>query len=251
MPQHYPGRVLVTGSSGGIGSIVVKALTEAGVDTVGFDIRPPRNGADPVVPTTYAPLADYYALRRAMTGCERVIHLAANPATYSPLDQLLEPNIIGLHHVLEAAAGLKVPRVVLASSVQVARYDHRPARSELAHQQINNWYALTKLMAEHAGEMYHRKHGLDVLAVRIGWFPRRRRHARHIEDAEARDSYLSPDDAARFFSAAATTDWSGFHVLYAMGRPQDDADPAYDLTPGRDVLGYQPEHRFPDGLPDE
>jgi nucleoside-diphosphate-sugar epimerase len=261
MSPPLPGRVLVTGSSGNIGNIVVRHLLAAGIDTVALDQRPIRRGAATPhpLPTRYASITDRAALSDAFTGITQVVHLAANPNPYADLEsQLITPNLVGVERVLQTAHDAGVRRVVLASSVQVADESVRPAPASTSHQSCDNWYGITKAAAELAGDMFHRNHGLDVLAARIGWFiddtdntsPWRERSIRNIHRTQKLDSYVSPGDLGRFFTAAVTAEWSGFHVLYAMSRPQRPDDPAYDLEPGQALIGYAPRDLPPDRPPD-
>ncbi|MEM0913933.1 MAG: NAD(P)-dependent oxidoreductase [Planctomycetota bacterium] len=243
-------RVLVTGSSGHIGRTIIPALIEAGLEVNGLDVGPPSRGRPCVCPTTFGGVDNPDTVHAAMPGHDALIHLAANPNPSADLvNRLVGPNIIGLHNVLHAAVDHGVRRVVLASSVQAAGHAHHPRTPDLADQSADNWYGITKIVAEHAGMLFHKKYGLDVIAARIGWFPGHVGDARWMKTRAQQDSLLSRGDAVRFFLAATTAEWSGFHVLFAMSKPVDDADPEYDLQPGRDVLGYEPQDRFPDGLP--
>ncbi|MEM6757031.1 MAG: NAD(P)-dependent oxidoreductase [Planctomycetota bacterium] len=251
MPHEAIQSVLVTGSSGKIGRSIVPSLLDAKLDVHGFDAGPPDQGRPNPCPTRYGDLTDPNAVHAAIEGHDALIHLAANPSTHADLrNQLVGPNIIGLQNVLHAAVDQGVRRIILASSVQATLFDRRPHRPHLDSQGARNWYGLTKVFAEHAGAMFHQKYGVDVIAVRIGWFMTRPRNRRWIEEAKEQDAYLSRHDAQRFFTAAVTADWSGFHVLYAMSAPQDPSDPKYDLQPSREVIGYTPEHRYPEGLID-
>lgn len=241
-------RVVITGCSGLLGRIVGPALSEAGIDVVGFDRVNVRDG-EPSVGTAIGSLSDPSAIRRVCEGATHVIHFAANAAGSASLtDELIEPNIIGLHHVMEQAIDAGVQKLIIASTIQTARYDASPAVPSLGQQKARNWYALTKIMAEHAGEMYHERFGADVIAVRIGWFLR----SRHDHDAmvrqRAQDAFLAYDDAISFFLASVTLPWSGFHVLYALSQPADPGRPSFDLSGSYAVLGYRPKHRYPDGL---
>ncbi|MEM6333574.1 MAG: NAD(P)-dependent oxidoreductase [Planctomycetota bacterium] len=252
MPTDDPQSILVTGSSGHLGHVVAAALVQAGHDVRGFDHRPPRSGIPMACPTTFGNLADEPALHTACQGVDHVIHLAANPWSHAQFtSQLAEPNFIGVHNIVNAARLASVKRLILASSVQASSKATRPAIPSIQHQGGKNWYALSKVFAEHAGRLAHDRHGIDVIAARIGWFLVNQRGKESIEHADERDAFLSKEDAARFFTACVDADWSGFHVLFAMSRPQDDADPKYDLQPSRDLLGYDPQHRYPEGAPQD
>ena len=105
---------------------------------------------------------------------DAVVHLGAYPNPADFIEVLLGPNVVGLYHVCEAAAEFGVPRLVLASTVQVTtghKFRDRPVTVEDGPAPVNH-YALTKVWAEAAGDMYARVHSLSVISVRIGWFPR-------------------------------------------------------------------------------
>ena len=70
-------RVLVTGGSGFIGSHVVDRLLAAGHEPVVLDLRPSPYHCRREVETAIADVRDPDAVRRAMRGCDAVVHMAA------------------------------------------------------------------------------------------------------------------------------------------------------------------------------
>ena len=89
---------------------------------------------------------------------------------------------------------------------------------------------------------------MSVIAVRLGWCPRGRDHIEEMRSTEwAKDVYLSPADAGRFFGCAieAPADIR-FAVVYACSRPL--SCDYYDTRPARDLLGYEPRDQWPDGI---
>jgi nucleoside-diphosphate-sugar epimerase len=108
-------KVLVTGSSGRIGRAVVNELRGRGHDVRGFDLVATPGLADMVL----GDLTNVEAVRRAMQGVTSLVHLAATPDDDDFLARIVPNNIIGVHHVLEAARDAGVRRMILASSGQV------------------------------------------------------------------------------------------------------------------------------------
>ena len=105
------GTVLVTGSSGKIGSHIVPALESRGDLVRRFDLT---EGDD---------LRDPEAVAAAVTGCDVVVHAGAlpqnahvDPAAYTAT------NVDGTRHVLDAAERAGVERVIYFSSVWVFGY---------------------------------------------------------------------------------------------------------------------------------
>jgi len=238
--------VLVTGSAGRIGQAVVKELSARGHEVRGFDIVATPHVRDSIT----GDITDVPAVRRAAGGVGTLIHLAATPDDDDFLAKLVPNNIIGAHHVLEAAREAGVKRVVLASSGQVVWWQRftgpLPIGADV-QPTPRGWYAATKMFLEAAGRAFSEAHGLSVLAVRLGWCPRTAEQVEEISRTDwGPDVYLSPGDAGRFFACAVETRTPiAFAVVYACSRPV--GRPPYDLRPARELLGYEPQDRWPEG----
>jgi nucleoside-diphosphate-sugar epimerase len=204
-------RVLVTGSAGRIGQGAVAALVQRGHFVRGFDLGVTRGATESVV----ANLTDYEAILARLNGKQRVI---------------------------------------LASSGQVNWHQHYAGPFPL---RVNDaltpryWYAVTKIFAEFAGKVYSETHGMDVVAVRLGACPRDRESVARVgNDDIARDVYLSPADAGRFFAGTVeATAGFGFQPVYVCGK--SIIRDVFDLEPAKRLFGYEPHHRWPEGLPAE
>jgi uronate dehydrogenase len=232
-------RILVTGSAGAIGRPVCAELRAAGHAVRAFDLVPTPNVDDAVV----GDVADREAVILAAREVDAVIHLAAIP-TDAPLETLLGPNVLGVHHVLGAARAHAITRVVLASTVQTVGQLSRKRRVTADDRAPENHYALTKVWAEEMGAFAARQHGLSVIVPRIAWVVRNADEAKRVNELRAYDLYLSPRDAARFFRVAVESPASGCSVMFVAG-PESGA--RFDLDPARQ-LGFVPRDRFPDGL---
>jgi uronate dehydrogenase len=233
-------RVLVTGSAGAIGRPVCAELRAAGHSVRAFDLQATPNVADAVV----GDIADGDAVTLATRGMDVVIHLAAIP-TDAPLETLLAPNVLGVHHVLEAAREHGVRRVVLASTIQTVGQLSRERRVTASDRAPGNQYALTKVWAEDMGAAAAKLYGFGVIVPRIAWVVRNAAEAKRMNEIRAYDLYLSPLDAARFFRVAVEAeDAPAFEVMFVAG-PESGA--RFDLEPSR-RLGFIPRDRFPEGL---
>ena len=101
-------RALVTGAAGFIGSHVVAALAAGGAQVRAFDRLAPADlpaGAE----FAQGDLLDRDALRRALTGCDAVFHLAAL-YSYSPRDAaaMERVNVEGTRIVIEEAGSRRI-----------------------------------------------------------------------------------------------------------------------------------------------
>jgi len=254
-----PKRILVTGSAGRIGRAVVAELVRRGHVVVGFD-RTPTPGI-PAEQSVVAPLSDVEALREAASGVRGIVHLAATPddAQFprgTPpndgdnfLTELVPNNLVGPYAVMEAARVLGVPRVILASTGQVIGghllSGNVPVTPESSHQP-RYLYACTKVFLEALGQVYAREHGIEVLAVRLGWCPRPGQEEEFAQSAFGKDVYLSPGDAGRFFAAAVeVAKLPPFAVAYACSRYVNTQ--LFDLTSARELLGWEPQEQWPEG----
>ena len=125
-------RVLVTGGAGFIGSHVVDRLRAHGHEPVIFDLIHSPHHAQGEVATVIGDLADRDATRRAVRGCDAVIHLAAvadvNDVVADPIraDRI---NVHGTQMILEAARQEEIARVVYGSTVWV--YGNSPVEGTL------------------------------------------------------------------------------------------------------------------------
>jgi uronate dehydrogenase len=234
-------RVLVTGSAGAVGRPVVEELVRRGHEVRGFDLVPTPGLSDAVV----GDLADAEAVARATEGTKAVVHLGAYPNP-APIETLVGPNLVGVHHVLEAARKHAVRRVVLASSIQVVGPPDPGRLATSEDRQPGNLYALTKLWAEEHGAMYARLYGMSIVAARIGWMVRDEKEAVHMRERGWFHAYLSRGDVARFVLAAVEAEQVPFAVMAVVG-PEGAA--RFDLEPARRLLGWEPRDVFPAGLP--
>lgn len=244
-----PRRVLVTGSTGAIGQPVCEHLLARGHYVRGFARRPTPSVVDHVV----GDLADREKVREAIRGMDTVVHLGAYPNAADFMDVLLGPNVVGLYHICEAAREFEVDRLVLASSGQVVAGHAFPEKAvtvEDGPRPINH-YALTKAWAETTGDMYARCHNISVICVRIGWLPRNPREAANVAASRVGpDIFFSHEDAKRFHERCVESEnppRGESVILFATSKPRSIA--RYDLEPARQIIGYEPQDVWPEGLP--
>lgn len=237
-------RVLVTGAAGAIGQPVCRELSARGHEVVAFD----RLAVPGYPGAILGNIADRAAVDRAVAGVEAIVHLAAEPND-APFEQLVEPNVLGLFQVMDAAREHGVRRVVLASTIQVLpRPRNETAPASVTETAPMNHYALTKVWAEAMGAMYARKHAISVVSIRVAWMVRNLTEARKMVELNRPDLYLSPGDAACCFAQAVEATGIDFAVVYAASR---GGERLFDMEPTRRLLGFEPKDQWPSGLPFE
>ncbi|MCC6803866.1 MAG: NAD(P)-dependent oxidoreductase [Anaerolineae bacterium] len=202
--------VLLTGSSGRIGSQLVAALQKRGHIVRGFDLGEPRG----VVPDemVVGSLLDAEAVRRATEGVEAVIHLAAL-MSWHPRDEaaLFESNVMGTFNLLRACAG--IGRFVLASSGEVYP-ELNPQYQPLdeAHPTLpTSAYGMTKLLAEDMVRHYGRRLNLPCVILRFS-------------HTQAADELLDPNSffsGPRFYVNAKIRQLEGLPASPAVERSLD------------------------------
>jgi nucleoside-diphosphate-sugar epimerase len=152
MANHRP-LVLVTGATGAIGPLVVKAFHTAGYSIRTLSIDHPPAGAWPEgVEARIGDVTDMSAVQAAMQGVESVVHLAAllhivNPPAHLQ-DRYREINVGGTKNVVECAVKENVGRILFFSTISVYGDTGSQIVSEATLPRPETFYARTKLDAE-------------------------------------------------------------------------------------------------------
>jgi len=160
-------RTLLTGASGFIGSHVAAELRRAGAEVRAFcRSEPPAEAA--VADWQAGDIREPDLLRRAMEGCQAVVHTAALYSyAHSDGPRMESVNVEGTHNVLEAAVRCGVGRVLCTSSS--ATCGPVPGRPATEEDSPPDWelrvpYKRTKLAAERLA-LEAADQGLEVVCV--------------------------------------------------------------------------------------
>ncbi|MFI8633290.1 NAD-dependent epimerase/dehydratase family protein [Microbacterium sp. NPDC077663] len=278
-------RIAVTGSSGRLGTVVVRELTAAGHQVIGFDVRGERGPG-----FVQVGLTDYGQVIDALTGVgdqhdgvDALVHLAAIPAPGIRSDiATFHNNIAGTFNVFWAALRLGITKIVYASSetVQGLPFDvpppyipvdeDYPARPESVYSlvkhleeqlaiQLTRWYPEASITALRFSnvmvpEDYAEFPSFDADARRRKWNLWSYIDARDGAQAIARALEVAPAGFDHFLIAAADT---------VMSRPNDDLvaevfpdvetrgdlgvhDSLFSTAKAQRLLGYRPQHSWRD-----
>ena len=243
-------KVLVTGSSGLIGSMLIRSLGDS-FDFSGLDVRKSENS--PEVPTLIMDGSDLDAISPAFAGIDAVVHLAANAPVETPWPDVLKNNISTTHNVYEAAKQNGVKRVVFASSNHaVGNFEMDEPYSRIrvgdyeeltpgGFKRIDNTvpirpdsdYGVSKAFGEATGRYYHEHFGLEVACLRIGTVNAQNSPA---ESVRSLATWLSHRDMAQLVSQCLTQPL-GFEIFYGVS---DNTWRFWDNDYAKKVIGYAP-----------
>src|SRR3954468_25046033 len=164
-------RCLVTGGAGFIGSNVVDALVARGDEVrVIDDLSTGRRGdVHRDAELIEGNISDEHAVRKAVDGCDVVLHQAAHRAVLRSVEDPLATDTANVHGtltVLHAAQQAGVRRVVYASSSSVYGGAAQRPTPESAPLTPRSPYAVTKLTGEHYCRVYTELHGLETVSLR-------------------------------------------------------------------------------------
>jgi nucleoside-diphosphate-sugar epimerase len=169
-----PGKALVTGGGGFIGSHLVDRLLRDGnevrvLDNFATGHRKNLLELGGEIELVEGDIQSYERVHNAVRGCELVYHLAALPSVPRSIQDPLTStasNVTGTLNVLLAARDEDVRRVVFASSSSVYGPQREfPQREEAAARPISP-YGVSKLAAEGYCRAFTRVYGLETVAVR-------------------------------------------------------------------------------------
>jgi nucleoside-diphosphate-sugar epimerase len=190
--------------------------------------------ATPEDEVVHGDIAELDEARSIVSGTRVVVHLAGRALAPSTWEEVLRPNIIGMHALFEAARLEGVERVVLASTNHVTgQYDlardwpigpERPVAPD-------GFYAVSKVLGEALGSYYAWRHGIRVVCLRIGWV------LDAPFDEKSERLWLSPRDLVQLVDRSIVADIR-FGIFYGVSGLVPDR---YDLDGPRRLLGYAPQ----------
>jgi nucleoside-diphosphate-sugar epimerase len=215
----------VTGASGNVGGAVARELVARGLAVVNLDRRP---CADPALPSLLIDLRDREAVHLALAKVDAVCHLGEIPNLCGlPPAQVFAENTAAGANVFQAAADLKLKRVVYASSIQYYGFCGSTSAvprflplDESHPPQPQQAYALSKVANESYARLVAGQQALSIAAIRLPWMSNWRLDG--SEDLSFLDpptqtawelgTYLHVRDGASAFAAALLSPRPGFEA---------------------------------------
>jgi len=114
-----PGRVLVTGGGGFLGTAVCRLLRERGLAVRSLSRSPHPHLDELGIDQIQGDVADARAVARAVEGCSAVFHIAAKAGLWGPERDYQRANVEGTRNILDACRSAGVSRLVYTSSPSV------------------------------------------------------------------------------------------------------------------------------------
>lgn len=164
-------KVLVTGGTGFIGSVVVSSLVGRGHEVVVYDIAAWDEKADNIE-YIKGDIFDAKHLSKVLSSCDSVIHMIgladARVAQDHP-QMSFDLNVRSTQILFEVIrdSNINIPRVILPSSASIYGVVDRSPISEDTMSKPTNIYSYHKLMAEELAECYAKNYNINVTALRL------------------------------------------------------------------------------------
>ncbi|KAK4411085.1 Tetraketide alpha-pyrone reductase 1 [Sesamum angolense] len=185
--------VCVTGASGYVASWLVKLLLERGYTVKGTlrNLNDPNqilhlkalNGADERLHLLQADLLEDGSFDSVVDGCEGVFH-TASPVLFStthPQAELIQPAVQGTLNVLRSCSKVtSVRRVVVTASIASVTFNKKTKGPDVVIdetwfsdpvfcEESQQWYALSKTLAERAAWKFAEENGIDLVVMNPGF----------------------------------------------------------------------------------
>ncbi|MEM9634052.1 MAG: NAD(P)-dependent oxidoreductase [Pseudomonadota bacterium] len=226
-------KVLVTGSSGRVGSRTVERLLARGDLVRGIDMRGSGRHAEGYEEFVARP-GDISSAERAVAGMDAVLHLGAF-MSWSPSDRsaMFAANVEGTRVLLDAAAGAGVNRFVFASSGEVYP-ENRPEFLPVTEDHpchANSPYGLTKLLGEELVTFHQRAGSFETVILRFS-------HTQDAAELLDEDSFFS---GPRFFLRPRVAQQRSFgnHAVADFLAAADPGVPAHVLVRNENGRPFQ------------
>src|ERR1051326_5922139 len=203
-------KILITGAAGYIGCLLRNHLPRDGRSFRLLDVRQIQDapGDDEVVAGS---TMDMELMEFACNGVDTDIHLAIETRGGDHAS-ILSANIQGACNLFEAARRTHVKRIVCASSNHAVGFYPRESgpAPDYTFPRPDSYYGVGKVATEALGSLYHDKHGIEVVCLRLlSCTP-------EPANLRALSTWLSPGDTVRIFEASLTATDPGFRIVWGV-----------------------------------
>jgi len=235
------GNVLLTGATGGLGTVLTKALSDE------FDLvltnRSESEDLPNDLPFVKADLTDFDAIHSILNEhkIETILHFGGLPVE-NEFEDILDANIRGTYHIFEAARLAGVKRIVFASSIHAVGFLDAEGAPYDTHTETrpDTFYGLSKVYNENLGKLYHDKFGMEVVNLRI---------CGCVEKPDSREHlmiWLSYNDLIQLVKKSISAQINEVVTIYGIS---NNTRAFFKVDPDN-ALGYQPQDNAEDYLND-
>ncbi|MBU0766686.1 SDR family NAD(P)-dependent oxidoreductase [Patescibacteria group bacterium] len=164
-------KILVTGSSGTIGTRLCEKLIEKGYEVIGADWKPNKWQSNIDQITTIVDLRDESQLDKLPKDIDIIIHLAANARVYELVKEpdMARDNFISTYNTLEFARKNNIKRFIFTSSRETYGNDTNDPHTEdmMRVDNCESAYTASKIGGEALMKAYWRCYGIDGIVFRL------------------------------------------------------------------------------------
>ena len=245
-------KILITGSSGLIGSVIIKNLGNK-YEFSGLDIKP--NKDYPELKTLIINSNNLDSILPAFKNIDTVIHLAANVSEATEWDLVLNNNIILTRNIYEASKTNNIKKVIFASSNHaVGNFEKdfpykKIVKGKYNEIDINNIikidssvpvrpdsdYGISKAFGEAVARYYFEHHGIESACLRIGTV---RPDNSPKTDVRHFATLLYHEDLAQLIDKCIEKEKLDFQIFYGVS---NNKWRFWDLDHARKTIGYEPK----------
>lgn len=247
-------RIALTGAAGNVGRELLGAFDDDEYELVPFTHSEQEDIDGETIDVTNAD-----EVAEKLDNFDVVIHLAGASQPDAEWETVVELNLQGTKHVLDAAVENAIDRVVFASSNHaVGMYNAAdpsdPEGMTLDYARTvdadtptrpDSYYGVSKAACEDLGKFYADRHGVEVVNVRIGWYMSeedlRNQTGDDVEPGMARfarATWLSPHDCRDVHRKAATVELPENPLTVNAVSANDER--YYSITQTMRTIGYEP-----------
>ena len=170
-------KILITGSTGFIGSHLTELCVEQGYDVIAFDRYNPNYSLGHLenskhkkkINFVFGDIRDYDSVFKSMKGCSFVFHLAALigiPYSYhSPL-AYLKTNLEGTYNILESSKHHEIEQTIITSTSETYGTAQKVPINEEHRLHAQSPYAASKIAADQLALSYWNSFKLPVKIIR-------------------------------------------------------------------------------------
>jgi nucleoside-diphosphate-sugar epimerase len=234
--MHKP-KVLITGSSGTIGSVLMQHLDKdfelCGVDLCQTEANQNLYQANVA---NYLQILDVF---QNLMPFLYLVHLAADPRVQADWQSVLMNNIVGTRNVYEAARVCGVRRIVFASTNHVTGIYEQQQVTESQMVSIHDPikpdsdYATSKVFGEALARQYYELYGIQSICLRIGSVLDNDNPGR---SNRYRKTWLSHRDLVQLVSKSLLSD-QPFGIYYGVS---NNKGRFWDISNAREEIDYHP-----------